>query len=238
MRNIVSGIAIFCVAATLSAGASAQEKVTETQKLDRTRLGREAVPPGGAQLPEEVLRRFVDEPSLHFESAQERFLKKDGGGAATELRKSAAFVRLEAARTTAEDGKALVDAADALERLAGDVEKGSIGAVDALDGALAQAELALARHHQSNAERYWQANDDAGAGHDLKAASSNLRNALKYVGAKADAEVEGAIKDAAKIGQDLLDGNSPPDERIGASIERLGSAIDNVGARHARPEKQ
>ena len=228
---------MFCVAATLSAGALAQEKVTETQKLDRTRLGLEAVPPGGAQLPEEVMHRFVDEPSLHFASARERFLKKDFAGAATELRKGGAFMRLEATRTTAEEGKTLVDAANRVEQLAGDVEKGSIGAVDVVDGGLARAELALAVHHQAKAERSWQANDDLGAGHDLKAASTNLRNALKYFGAKADAEIEGAIKDAGKIGQDLLDGNSPPDERIGASIERLGAAIDNVGARLEQPGK-
>lgn len=231
MRSVVYGIVMFCVAALFAAGASAQEKVTETEKLDQSRRSLEAPPPGGAQLPEEVLRRFVDEPSLHFAGARERFLKKDLAGAAAELRKGAGFVKLEASRTTAEGGKALVDVANGLDQLAGGVEKGSIGAVDALDGALARTELALARHHQAKAEAFWEANDYAGAGHDLKAASTSLRNALKYAGVKIDADVDERIKDAGKIGQDLLEGNNPPDARIGASIERLGSAIDDAGAR-------
>ena len=237
MRSKIVGLALFCFVALLAAGLSAQEKKTEVEKIARPE-----VPPTGvnqvmAQVPEEILLRFVDEPSHHFGLAHERFLKKDYAESAAEIRKGAGFVRLEMARSTDEGQRALADAAARLEKLAEKVESGSVNSVDEINAALARAEQELAFHHESKAEKSWQANNNMGAGHDLKAASINLKNSLKYSGEKVEVETDAAIKDANEIGQKLLEGNRLADERIGAAMEVLGDKIDEAGKKLEQPKK-
>jgi hypothetical protein len=229
MKSIIVRLALFCLVALVAAGVSAQEKKTEVEKV-----GRPEVPPTGidqrmAQVPEEILIRFVDEPSHHFGLAREHFLKKDYAKSADEIRKSVGFVKLEMARSSEEGQKALADATIRLEKLAENVENGSVKSVDEIDAALARAEHALAFHHALKAEKNWQANNLLGAGHDLKAASMNLKNSLKYAGVKAEVETDAAVKDANEIGQKLLEGTRLEDERINAAMNALGDKIDEAG---------
>jgi hypothetical protein len=237
MRRIIIGLSLFCLVALLAAGVSAQEKKDEVNRFVEPKA-----PPTGldmpmAQVPEEILIRFVDEPSHHFGLARERFMKKDYAQSAAEIRKSVAFVRLEMARATEDGQKALADAVLRLENLAGKIESGSAGSVDEIDAALARAEQELAFHHELKAQANWQANNYLGTGHDLKAASINLKNSLKYAGGKVETETDAAIKDANEIGQKLIDGIKLQDERIGAAIDLLGDKIDEAGQRMEQPNK-
>lgn len=237
MGRIVVRLALFCLVALLAAGVSAQEKKDEVQKIARPE-----VPPTGpaldmAQVPEEILLRFVDEPSHHFGLAHERFLKKDYARSATELRKGAGFVKLEMARSTDEGRRTLAEAAIRLEKLAENVESGTVNSIDEINTALARAEQALAVHHQLKAEQYWQDNNNMGTGHDLKAASINLKNSLMYSGEKVKVETDAAIKDANEIGQKLIEGARLEDERIGAAIDALGDKIDEAATKLEQPKK-
>jgi hypothetical protein len=237
MRNIIIRPVLFCLVALVAAGVSAQEKKTQVERIARPK-----VPPTGfeqrmAQVPEEILIRFVDEPSHHFSLAHEHFLKKDYAKSAVEIRKGAGFVKLEMARSTDEGRKGLADAAIRLEKLAETVESGSANSVDEINATLARAEHELAFHHALKAEESWQANDYLGAGHDLKAASISLKNSLKYAGGKVDVEMEAAIKDANGIGQKLIEGARPADERINAAMNVLGDKIDEAGNKMEQPKK-
>jgi hypothetical protein len=237
MRSIIVRLAFFCLAAILAAGVSAQEKKPEVDRFVRPEVPPTGVVQGMAQVPEEILIRFVDEPSHHFGLAHERFLKKEYAQSAAEIRKGAGFVKLEMARSTGEGRKALADAAVRLEKLAETVESGSVNSVDEINAALAHAEHALAFHHELKAEKSWQANDYLGAGHDLKAASINFKNSLKYGGGKVEVETDAAIKDANEIGQKLIEGNRLADERIGAAMEALGGKIEEAGKKLEQPKK-
>lgn len=237
MRSIVVKLSLFCLVAILAAGVSAQEKKTEVEKAARPEVAPTGLDQVMAQVPEEILLHFVDEPSHHFGLAHERFLKKDYAQSAAEIRKGAAFVKLEMARSTEEGEKALADAALRLEKLAGKVESGSVNSVDEINTVLARAEQELALHHELKAEKSWQANNYPGAGQDLKAASINLKNSLKYTGEKIEAETEAAIKDADNIGQKLLEGARLEDERIGAAMDMLGDKIDEAGTKLEQPKK-
>jgi hypothetical protein len=237
MRSIIIRPVLFCLVALLASGVFAQEKKTEVE-----RIARPEVPPTGleqrmAQVPEEILIRFVDEPSHHFGLAHEHFLKKDYAKSAAEIRKGAGFVKLEMARSTDEGRKALADAAIRLEKLAESIESGSVNSVDEINAALAYAEQALAFHHELKAEKSWRSNDYVGAGHDLKAASISFKNSLKYTGVKVEAETDAAIKDANEIGQKLVEGARLADERIGAAMEMLGNKIDEAGKKLEQPKK-
>jgi hypothetical protein len=164
-------------------------------------------------------------------------LKKDYVKSAMEIRKGSGFMQLETARATNEGNPALSAAAARLDTLAGKVEKGLVGSIGVLDKALAGAEQALANHHESKAEDYWRVNDLGMAGWDLKAASINLKNSLKYIGGTADPSTEDAIRDAGSVGQSLVDGGNPKDERIGAAMGNLSDKIDAIGAQLAQPKK-
>jgi hypothetical protein len=236
MRSVIVGLALFCLVAFLVAGVSAQEKNPQIDRYqsDASPAGKNLIT---AQVPEEILIRFIDEPSHHFGLAHERFLKKDYAQSAVEIRKGAAFVRLEMARSTGEGGKALSGAAIRLDKLAADIESGSVKSVDEMNAVLARAEHALAFHHMLKAEESWQANDRLSAGRDLKAASMNLKNSLKCAGGKVETEVDAAIKDANEIGQKLLEGARLEDERVNAALNVLGDKIDEAGDRLEQPKK-
>ena len=237
MRNMIVRFALLCFVALLAGGVCAQEKIPEVEKVVPPPSPPSGVDQRTAQVPVEILLRFVDEPSHHFGLAREDFLKKDYAQSAAEIRKSAGFVKLEMTRSIGEGQSVLADAAIQLEKLAGNIESGSVKSVDEIDMALARAEQALAAHHEMKAEEYWRANYYAGVGQDLKAASMSLKNSLKYSGEKVDGETDAAMKDADEIGQKLIEGTKPADERIGAALEALGDKIDDVGTKLEQPKK-
>jgi len=237
MRNTIYKLALFCLVAILAAGVSAQEKKTEVEKIARPEIPPPVIEPRTAQVPEEILLRFVDEPSHHFGLAHEHFLKKDYAKSAAEIRKGEGFMRLEMARSKGEGQKALADAAIRLEKLAEAIDSGSVNSVDEIKTALARAEHTLAFHHELKAEEYWEANENLSVGRDLKAASMSLKNSLKYAGEKVEAETDAVIKDANNIGQKLIEGSRLADERVGAAIELLGDKIDEAGDKIEQPKK-
>ncbi|KPL03066.1 MAG: hypothetical protein AMJ90_04065 [candidate division Zixibacteria bacterium SM23_73_2] len=105
-------------------------------------------PPGDWTLYEEdIWIVLVDEPEFHFQKAHEFFLKKDFKAAGSEIRKGAAFLKLEAGRSTTEGKKTLEASADELGKLAEDVEKGAVASEKQLKDAFARADHALAKHH-------------------------------------------------------------------------------------------
>jgi hypothetical protein len=232
------GLVLFCFVALLAAGASAQnDKRDEVNKFVVPKAPATGLDQTMPQIPEEILFRFVDEPSHHFGLAQERFLKKDYAQSAAEIRKGSGFMKLEMTRSANEGEKALADASDRLEKLADGIASGSVASVDDLNAVLARAEQALAFHHEMKAETYWQIHDIRGAGRDLEAASVNLKNSVKYAGGKIDAETEGAIKDADEIAQVLIGGTKLADERVNASFNMLSDKIDEAGSKLEQPKK-
>jgi hypothetical protein len=237
MKRMGVGLAAFCLAALLAAGGSAQEKKDQADRFGQTDVPSFGTQPITAQVSTDILIHFVDEPSRHLGLARDRFMDKDYAKSAAEIRKSVAFMKLELAQATEAGRGGLADAIGRLEKLAASLESGTAPSSGDLDAALAQAEQALAVHHELKAEQFWRANDYVDTGHDLRAASMNLGNALKYAGKTASQRTEAAIKDAHKIGDDLRQGNHVPDPRIGASLDGLSNQIDEVAKELPPPKK-
>ena len=68
----------------------------------------------------------VEEPESSFQKADEFFLKKDLKAAATEIRKGAGFLKKKVKEASKEGEEALKASVRELEKLAGDVEKGTV----------------------------------------------------------------------------------------------------------------
>lgn len=245
MRRMIFALALISIIIVFFAvGASAQEKKAEAAKPapEKAAPAKDApakAPAGKVLVEEEILIGFVDEPNSHFGLARDNFLKKDYAASAAEIRKGAAYVKLEMSRATSagEDGKALSDAVVQLAKLADDIEKGAVTSADKLSTAFASAEQALAFHHELKAKEYWAAEEQKKAGQDLKAASKHLENAMKYANEKVETGTEAAIKDARDIGQKLVEGTGWAADKVGKAMQDLGKKIEETGKKMMAPKK-
>jgi hypothetical protein len=178
---------------------------------------------------EEVWTVLADEPQQHFQEAHEQFVKKDLKAAAAEVRKGAAFLRLEAARATGASKEALAASIKELDSLAGKVESGGVTAASDLDHAFARAEHALASEHLARAKESWAKKDLKRAGGALKAAATSLEHALAWAGRKGEADVIAVTKDAGVVAGKLIEGTGWAANETEKAIEAVGAEIEKLG---------
>lgn len=172
---------------------------------------------------------YVNSPNTYFQAAHDSFLSKEYKKAAEEIRKGAAFVRLEAGSAA---GKAKQDL-DALEQelrsLAKDVEQGAVQNVKRLDAAFAKANHDLALSHRVKAYEAWDKKEFQKAGNELKAAATLVENGASWIGAEAKASAVAAIRDSRLVAGKLIEGSGYATEEVGKAIDSLGKAIDDLG---------
>jgi hypothetical protein len=186
---------------------------------------------------EDIWIVLVDEPEFHFQKAHEFFLKKDFKAAASEIRKGAAFLKLEAGRSTAEGKKALAASADELGKLADDVQKGTVASEKQLKDAFARADHALANHHYLKASEYWAKKDEKKAGHALKAAAQHLEQAAAWSGHKLEAGALDVIDGVRAGAGKLTEGTGWAADEVGKGIDDLGKEISKLG-KAIEPKKE
>jgi len=85
-------------------------------------------------------------PESHFRKARESFLQNDRKEAASEIRKSLAFLKQEADQADEKAKEALKASAQELEKLADEVEKDTVTTIKRLDEAFLHANRALSGH--------------------------------------------------------------------------------------------
>jgi hypothetical protein len=178
---------------------------------------------------EDVWVVLADEPQQHFQAAHENFVKKDLKAAAVEIRKGAAFLRLEGARATGASKDALAASIKELDTLAAKVESGGVTAASDLDHAFARAEHALASEHLARAKEAWAKKDLKRAGHALKAAATSLEHAVAWAGRTGEAGVIAVIKDAGAVAGKLIEGTGWETDETGKAIEAVGMEIEKLG---------
>lgn len=171
----------------------------------------------------------ADEAERYFKKAHEDFLKKDRKAAAAEIREAAALLKREERRATSEGKKDLSASAQELEKLATDVENGTVTSVKELDNAFARAHYALARHHYLKASKSWAEKEADKAGHELKAAAADLERGLTWAGHKAEAGTKTVINNTRILGEKLIKGAGWVSAEVGKGIEDLGKEIEKLG---------
>ncbi len=103
--------------------------------------------PGGDKVcvDRQSLVSLKEEAAGHLQKARESFVKKDVKKAGDEIRKAAAFVRLESEAASADVKEGLLDAGQELKKLADNVESGAVKSVKELDDAFARARSAIGK---------------------------------------------------------------------------------------------
>lgn len=154
MRSAMCGLAIAVTIGVTPVGAGAESTSAKA-------------PEGHILVDEEVWLVVEDEAEEHFHRAHESFVKKDLKKTAADIRKGAAFLKLEAGRATEEGKKLLEDSSHELTKLAEDVEYGATTSVKRLDEA-------FAHHHHLKAKESWTNHAEQAphkVGQDLQAAA-------------------------------------------------------------------
>jgi hypothetical protein len=175
-RTAIVGLAAL-VASMLTSGAWAQSSETATGTgaakakpgpaaasgtADKTAAGDNGISP------------LINGPETNFRAARNAFAKGDRSATAQDIRKGAAFIRIEANRPNATNQADLLTSAAELESLAGNVDQGNVSSPYDLSRAFARADLALARHYHMLAEESLRE-------HNVKQSSAWLGAATDYV---------------------------------------------------------
>lgn len=165
----------------------------------------------------------------HFKQAHENFIKKDTKAAAAEIREAARLVDREAKSATGEGKKALLDSGKELEKLAGDVEKGTVKSVESLDHAFARVDHDLARHHYLRASASWAKRAAEDTGHELEAAAGALEHGAAWSGREAEKAVRATVRDTRLIAGKLIEGTGWVPAEVGKGIEKVGDGVERLG---------
>lgn len=177
----------------------------------------------------EIWKVLIDEPEIHFQKAHELFMKKNYAGAASEIRKGSAFVKLEATRSNEEEKEALKGLAQDLDQLADSVENGLVVTDADLRFHFARADQTLVRHHYTKATEYWTKNEVENAGHELKGATGYLENAWKWSDQRMDLNTADAVKGLHNVYGKMIKGSDWTKDEVAKGMQDMGNEMTKLG---------
>lgn len=212
MRSIAQGLAVALTLAMLVTLAVAQPTEGEST----------TAPPGTVIVHENVLMTLMDEPEKHFEQARREFQKHELKPAGVEVRKGAAFLRVESGRGDTVSKEALLKSAGELEKLGDEMEKGTVNTVAPLNQGFARADLALAEHYHALAEQAKSEKDSVRTGRALEGAAYYVEKSAAWSGHRLEAGGSTAVRGAHTLADKLKNGAAWTGEEIGKALSAVG----------------
>jgi len=192
-------------------------------------------------VPQSPLDALIGESNIHFHKAADLYEKGDAEGAASQIRAAAALIRLEAGRGSAEDDAKLRTTATDLGTLADNVVNGNVPSRRDLELAFARADLALAAHYRSLADKALAERNRPDAVRWLKASSNSVDEALAWTG-QAPSSAQAQLSDQMHALQQKIhtSANWSFDEAkkgvgyLGTQIQYLGQEMQKFGGSGAK----
>jgi type II secretory pathway component PulJ len=181
---------------------------------------------------------LVHELDHHFYEARVAFLEKKNGAAADEIRRGAAYVKLEADRSIESQKKNLLSSYSQLEKLADEVEIGKVDSSKKLDMAFAGAQHALAANGYLQATNSWKSKDAEGTIHYLQVAAAHLERAMIWPGYKREQYVSEVTQEVDRIAEKLKGEKKVASEEVDKTLRAVGQEIDNLGKEIEPPAKR
>jgi hypothetical protein len=117
-----------------------------------------------------------------FQKARHDFVQKDMPAAAQEIRKGVTYLKAEAAAAAGKGKTALTASSRELEKLAGDLEKGTVHYVKQIDMAFARAHRSLAENAHLKAAEAWTRGEIKNTAGYLETAAVSLKRAFAWAG--------------------------------------------------------
>jgi hypothetical protein len=166
-----------------------------------------------------------------LDSARASFVRKDVATTARLLRSAVAFTRSEVA-TAPETGRPfLLNAADVLDTLALQVERGKVTSVQRLDQAFARLHQAEARFHLARAHEAWAAKGGTRASGELLMATDHLERTAVDTRIRLDGVEKRVIADARSLAARLDGRQEVSSEEFDRTATALGVAVSRVGGK-------
>ena len=164
-----------------------------------------------------------------FQKARKDYLQKDMKAAAAEVRKGAAYLKSEAAVAKGKGKEALTASYQELEKLAGELEKGTVKTVKEMEMAFARAYNALATNSHVKSAESWAKKEYKKAGDELEAAAGELEKGYIWAEQKAEAGTQKVIDDSKALSKKMKEGTSRASAEVGKAMKDLEDEIKTFG---------
>ncbi len=175
-----------------------------------------------------------DSVESFFQKARQEYLQKDMKAAAAEVRKGAARLKSEAAAAADKEKKALTASSRELEKLAGELEKGTVKSVKEMDMAFARAYEALATNSRVKSAEAWSKKEYKQAGDDLEEAIDELVKGFAWAGQEIEVGTQKAIDQSKELSKKLKEGASWASAEANKAMKDLENEISAFGRRISR----
>jgi len=166
-----------------------------------------------------------------FAKAKKDYLGKNIISAAKQIRKSVKYLENETVNASDKGKQKLAAAAGELEKLAADMEKGSVKSVKRMNEAFARAYHALAANEHLKSTESWAKKETAKAGSALDAAAKYLEKSFAWAGKKIEAKTGTVIRKSQDISRKLTEKGDAVAEEIGRGLQDAGIEIEKFGKR-------
>lgn len=183
------------------------------------------------------LYSIPNEPGKSFHEARQNFLLEEAKIAAADIRKGAAYLKMEKAVVKKEMQDVIAASEHDLEKLAQDVESGTVKSAKELDGVFARAHQVLAKSYITRATEAWAKKDATQTGHYLKTAITHFRSYLAWSGQKLDTATAASIRDCRTLAGKLIHGSGYMSEEVGKTLKNIAREIDKPSL-EPPPEKK
>ena len=164
-----------------------------------------------------------------FQKARKDYLQKDMKAAADEVRKGAAYLKSEAAAAKGKGKEALTASYRELEKLAGELEKGTVKTAKEMEMAFARAYNALATNSHVKSAESWAKKEYKKAGDELEAAAGELEKGYIWAEQKAEAGTQKVIDDSKALSKKMKEGTSRASAEVGKAMKDLEDEIKTFG---------
>ncbi len=166
-----------------------------------------------------------------FQKAKQDYLQKDMKAASEEVHKAAAGMKAEAAAAKGKGKEALAASSRELDKLAGELKKGTVKSVKEIEMAFARAYNALATNSQLQSAEAWTKKEYKKAGEKLEAAVDELEKGLAWAGQKAQAGTQKVIDESRELSGKMKEGTAKASEEVSKTMKDMENEIKALGRR-------
>ncbi|MFZ2398486.1 MAG: hypothetical protein WAW31_07450 [Smithella sp.] len=164
-----------------------------------------------------------------FRNAKQDYLDKNMNAAAQQIQKSASFMKAQAEKASDKGKKALNASATELEKLAGDVKKGTVTSVKKIEETFARAYAVLASDSHIKSTESWTKKQTEKAGDALDSANKYLERSFAWAGQKIEKGTKDTMKKSNELSRKLKKKGSVLAEDVGKGLKNAGDEIEKFG---------
>lgn len=179
---------------------------------------------------QETLQPYSGQPAEHMQKAMTHFERESMQDAANEIRQAAAFVKLFAVRADLAGRKAMRQSADALSKLATQVEQDQINDAERLNADFSKVEGQLATLHTTRGMQDLDEGRFAAAGRELQGAAMYLDGRAERAGDKLRGRADAVVAAARQVAQELMEGGQAMKGKAERSFESIRTELERLDA--------